>query len=229
MTARRTIPHQAPPAPGKLERGATTTGRPARVRSRTSLAVAPGGAAAAPTGIDGARHALVVDDAATLRLYHGEILRRAGFVVDEAANGFEALERALTSRYDLMFVDVNMPQMDGLTLIRRLRADPLAVDCPIVTISTDCGAADAEESLRAGSNLYLVKPVSTDRLLAIARAVPHPAVADPVPADPVPADPVPADPVPADRVSADPVVADPAVAVPAAVLSTSIPTKVGRS
>lgn len=115
--------------------------------------------------------ALVVDDAATVRLYHGEILRKAGFLVDEAANGYEALEHALATDFDLMLVDVNMPHMDGFTLVRALRADEVHVICPIVTISTESRTVDAEEALRAGANLYLVKPVSTDRLRVIARAV----------------------------------------------------------
>lgn len=120
---------------------------------------------------DPSPRALVVDDAATVRLYHGEILRRSGFQVHEAANGYEALEHALAAPYDLILVDVNMPHMDGLTLVGQLRADKMGVICPIVTISSESGAIDAEDALRAGANLYLVKPVSTDRLSVIARAV----------------------------------------------------------
>lgn len=123
------------------------------------------------TSDDQSPRALVVDDAATVRLYHGEILRRAGFRVHEAANGYEALEHALATPYDLILVDVNMPHMDGLTLVGQLRADRVNVICPIVTISSESRAIDAEGALRAGANLYLVKPVSTDRLRVIARAV----------------------------------------------------------
>lgn len=115
--------------------------------------------------------ALVVDDAPTVRLYHGEILRRAGFRVDEAVDGYEALERTLFATYDLILVDVNMPRMDGITLVRRLRAAPTGVGCPIVTISTENGDVDTDAALRAGANLYLVKPVSTERLQLIASAV----------------------------------------------------------
>lgn len=118
-----------------------------------------------------APRALVVDDAATVRLYHREVLRRAGFLVDEAANGYEALEHAVTTDFDLMLVDVNMPHMDGFTLVRALRADGVHVVCPIVTISTESRNADAEEALRAGANLYLLKPVNSERLAVIAGAV----------------------------------------------------------
>ncbi|NHC46765.1 response regulator [Motilibacter aurantiacus] len=114
------------------------------------------------------RRALVVDDAPTVRLYHGEILRSAGFSVDEAGNGLEALELALSARYDLLVVDVNMPQMDGYELVRRLRAEEPGLDCPIVTISTEADDSDAETAYRAGANLYLVKPVAPGLLEQVA-------------------------------------------------------------
>ncbi|NHC15283.1 response regulator [Motilibacter deserti] len=112
--------------------------------------------------------ALVVDDAPTVRLYHGEILRSAGFDVDEAGNGFEALELALATAYDLLVVDVNMPQMDGYELLTRLRSDEVALTCPVVTISTEADEPDADNAYRAGANLYLVKPVAPDLLEHVA-------------------------------------------------------------
>ena len=110
------------------------------------------------------RRALVVDDAPTVRMYHGGILRQAGFDVDEAVNGFEALEMLLAGSYALLLVDVNMPQMDGYTLVQRLRSAPVSCAAPVVTISTESGDADAEAAYRAGANLYLVKPVAPDAL-----------------------------------------------------------------
>ena len=111
---------------------------------------------------------LVVDDAPTVRLYHGAILRSLGFAVEEAGNGFEALEMVLTRAYDLLLVDVNMPQMDGYALVRRLRAPDVGVTAPVVTISTEAENADAAEALAAGANLYLVKPVSPEVLTRVA-------------------------------------------------------------
>lgn len=109
--------------------------------------------------------ALVVDDAPTVRMYHGEILRSAGFVVDEAGNGFEALELVLTTDYDLLVVDVNMPQMDGYALVQRLRADAVAVATPVITISTEAEDTDADAAYRAGANFYLIKPVTPELLI----------------------------------------------------------------
>jgi two-component system chemotaxis response regulator CheY len=126
-------------------------------------------------------HALVVDDAPTVRLYHGEILRRCGFAVDEAVNGYQALELALSTRYDLVLVDVNMPQMDGNTLVRRLREPPVEAACPIVTIATESGGArrseDASAAYGSGSNLFLVKPVAPEHLEEVVRVLTGAAVA----------------------------------------------------
>ncbi len=103
---------------------------------------------------------LVVDDGMTTRLYYRSVFEAAGFVVEEAANGLEGLERALVEPFDLLVVDVNMPKMDGYTLIERLRGDSAGQAVPIVTISTEAGAGDAERALEAGANLYLVKPAA---------------------------------------------------------------------
>ena len=125
-----------------------------------------------PTPGDGAEPsrglALVVDDAPTVRMYHGGVLRAAGFTVEEAANGFEALEMLLARRYDLVVTDVNMPQMDGLTLVRRLRAEALGRSVPVITISTESQESDADAGYAAGANLYLVKPVAPDLLTRVA-------------------------------------------------------------
>lgn len=112
---------------------------------------------------------LVVDDAATVRLYHRTILEAADFRVDEAANGYEALERALQAAYDLCLVDVNMPRMDGYALVRALRARPETRAVPVIMISTEAEAQDAVAGYRAGANLYLVKPVRPEDLTLNAR------------------------------------------------------------
>ena len=72
---------------------------------------------------------LIVDDASLVRRYYRDALERAGFEVDEALNGVEALEKLLAEPADLLIVDVNMPQMDGFTFLRSLRrqAPPIAV------------------------------------------------------------------------------------------------------
>jgi two-component system chemotaxis response regulator CheY len=109
---------------------------------------------------------LIVDDANIVRRFHRDALERAGFEVDEALNGVEGLEKALGEPYDLALVDVNMPQMDGLTFVRTLRrqASPVA-SLPCVVISTEAGDHDKAAARAAGANFYLVKPVKQDLLV----------------------------------------------------------------
>jgi two-component system, chemotaxis family, chemotaxis protein CheY len=112
------------------------------------------------------KRVLVVDDANLVRLYYRDALERAGYQVDEALNGLEALEKLYDAPADLLIVDVNMPQMDGFTFLRilRRRAAPVA-GIPALVISTEAERQDFEAARLAGANYYLVKPVSREALL----------------------------------------------------------------
>jgi two-component system chemotaxis response regulator CheY len=105
---------------------------------------------------------LVVDDAATVRMFHRKVLADAGWTVEEAANGIEALEKLLNrpdrAPYDLYVVDVNMPKMDGYRFVQELRRLPATVQAPVVMVSTEARPQDADAARRAGANAYLVKP-----------------------------------------------------------------------
>jgi two-component system chemotaxis response regulator CheY len=115
------------------------------------------------------RRVLVVDDAATVRLYHSQLLTAAGFEVAEAVNGLEALEAALRTDFGLFVVDVNMPTMDGYTCVAALRGETVATAAPIIMISTESQGRDADLAYAAGANLYLVKPVDSARLVRMAK------------------------------------------------------------
>ena len=115
------------------------------------------------------RKVLVVDDAATVRMYHSKLLGDAGFHVEEAANGLEAIETALIRAFDLFVVDVNMPKMNGYTCVETLRSDTVGTPAPVLMISTEDGPGDADRAYAAGANLYLVKPVAADRLVRVSR------------------------------------------------------------
>ena len=110
---------------------------------------------------------LIVDDAGLVRLYYRDALQHAGYGVDEALNGLEALEKLLISPVDLIIVDINMPTMDGITFLRTLRrqALPLAATPALVT-STEASTRDQALARAAGANFYLVKPVPPDTLIA---------------------------------------------------------------
>lgn len=109
---------------------------------------------------------LVIDDAGLVRLYYRSILEKAGYHVNEALNGLEALERLATQPVDLLIVDVNMPQMDGFTFLRTLRRQsPPSGGIPALVTSTEAQHQDFAAARAAGANYYLVKPVDEGTLL----------------------------------------------------------------
>ena len=118
----------------------------------------------------GLKTILVVDDAALVRVYYRSLLEGAGFRVEEALNGLEALESLLSRTVDLLLVDINMPQMDGLTFLRTLREreGPIAA-IPALVTSTESAETDFAAARAAGANFYLVKPVESEQLVEFAR------------------------------------------------------------
>lgn len=112
---------------------------------------------------------LVIDDASLVRLYYRSILQEAGFVVEEALNGLEALERLLVTPADMLIVDINMPQMDGFTFLSTLRRkEPPLCAIPALITSTEAGEQDFEAARAAGANFYLVKPIARETLVEFA-------------------------------------------------------------
>jgi len=113
---------------------------------------------------------LIVDDASIVRLYYRSILEAAGFRVEEALNGLEALEKLTTLSADLLIVDVNMPQMDGFSFLKvlRQRDRPFAA-LPALITSTESREADFAAARAAGANYYLVKPTDRETLVEFAR------------------------------------------------------------
>ena len=115
---------------------------------------------------DTGKRVLVVDDAGLVRRYYRASLEPAGFEVAEALNGLEALERLLDSRFDLVIVDVNMPQMDGVTFLQTLRSKSLPLSSiPALVISTESAPQRVVAARAAGANLYVVKPLRPETLV----------------------------------------------------------------
>ncbi len=114
------------------------------------------------------KNILVIDDAATVRMYHCNILIGAGYHAEEAINGIEALEKALTNRFDLYIVDINMPKMDGYEFLKELRSQDIE-QAPAIMVSTESASNDQVLAYNAGANLYLVKPVKPKELLSYTR------------------------------------------------------------
>jgi two-component system chemotaxis response regulator CheY len=115
---------------------------------------------------DPRKRVLVIEDASLVRLYYRSALENAGFFVGEALNGIEALEHLLTAPYDLLVVDVNMPQMDGVTFLKTLRGKNLPMaSIPALVVSSEADPVRVAAARAAGANLYLVKPLTQETLV----------------------------------------------------------------
>ena len=109
---------------------------------------------------------LTVDDSVAMRQMVEVTLTSAGYDVKQAVNGQEALELAGSQTFDLVITDVNMPEMDGLTLVRHLRNLPNYKHTPLLVLTTEHAPERKVEGREAGATGWLVKPFNPERLLA---------------------------------------------------------------
>jgi two-component system chemotaxis response regulator CheY len=98
-------------------------------------------------------------------------LKGAGYDVEQATDGVEALELAKSGQFDLVLSDVNMPNMDGLTLTRELRSLPEYKFTPILVLTTEAGGDKKQEGKSAGATGWIVKPFNPDQLLNTVKRV----------------------------------------------------------
>ncbi len=108
---------------------------------------------------------LLVEDAPFLRYAFGRLLRMYGFDVQEATDGREALDCLAAFRPHLVLTDLMMPVMDGVELIRRLRADPTTAHLPIVAITADATEQAERQAREAGAIDVITKPIDLPALL----------------------------------------------------------------
>jgi two-component system chemotaxis response regulator CheY len=108
---------------------------------------------------------LIIDDSPIVRNLHSVMLKSAGFFTVDAENGFDALEKAMNSDFDLMVVDINMPKMDGYEFCKEIRGTEKYKDVPLLIVSTESEAVDKMKGFKAGANLYLIKPVKPEVLV----------------------------------------------------------------
>jgi two-component system chemotaxis response regulator CheY len=113
---------------------------------------------------------LTVDDSASVRQMVKFTLADAGYTVIEAVDGKDALAK-LTRPVNLVITDLNMPNLDGIGLIRRLRANPACKGIPIIMLTTESQDARKQEGKAAGATGWIVKPFATQQLLAVVKRV----------------------------------------------------------
>jgi two-component system chemotaxis response regulator CheY len=114
---------------------------------------------------------LAVDDSPSMRDMVSIALANAGFEVTAAADGVAALELARKSSFDLVLSDVNMPDMNGIALIRALRAEPAYRFTPILMLTTESSPERKNEGKEAGATGWIVKPFDPEQLVATMKRV----------------------------------------------------------
>ncbi len=114
---------------------------------------------------------LAVDDSPSMRKMVAFTLTGAGYQVLEAVDGQDALEQAQKQQVDLVLTDQNMPRLDGLGLIRKLRALPNYKDTPILMLTTESSDLMKQAGKTAGATGWLVKPFDPARLLEVIQKV----------------------------------------------------------
>ncbi|MGO9992153.1 MAG: response regulator [Steroidobacteraceae bacterium] len=109
---------------------------------------------------------LAVDDSASMRQMVSFTLKHAGYEVIEAADGVDALEYARNNSVNLVLTDVNMPRMDGISLVRELRQLIAYKFTPMLMLTTEAEPAKKMQGKQAGATGWLVKPFNPEKLLA---------------------------------------------------------------
>lgn len=116
-------------------------------------------------------HVLAIDDDAGIRRLVQLNLQRAGYRVSTAVDGVDALDRIQEDRPDVLVLDITMPRLDGIELLRRLKANPDTSGIRVVMLTAKSQDADIQEGERSGADIYIPKPFSPRQLLdAVAEA-----------------------------------------------------------
>lgn len=121
--------------------------------------------------LEGAGKVLVVEDEETIRKVLGVILRTEGFTIEEASDGLEALQKISDNVYDIIILDVMMPELDGFGVLKKLRSQEDTVNLPVIIVSAKSGDRDILEGLKEGANYYISKPFEPRELIYILKLI----------------------------------------------------------
>jgi len=110
---------------------------------------------------------LVVEDSPMMRqLLVFALSRVKNLRVTEADDGVDGLRKLAAGRFDIILTDINMPIMDGLKLVKRVRSDPVHKDTPVIIITTEGAAEDRKRAIELGANAYITKPIQAPQVIA---------------------------------------------------------------
>lgn len=115
---------------------------------------------------------LIVEDSATMRQLLVFALKRLKDIeIVEAQDGMDGLRKLTEDHFDLVFVDINMPVLDGMKLISLMRGEPNLTSISICVITTEGAEEDRERAIMLGANEYLTKPIQATKVLAVAKSL----------------------------------------------------------
>lgn len=115
------------------------------------------------------KNILIVDDSASMRQLVQFALRDAGYEVTQAVHGKDALGKLDGSRFDMVITDLNMPEMDGITLIKQMRTRAGCRFTPVVMLTTESKDSKKNEGIQAGASGWMVKPFTPEQLKDVVR------------------------------------------------------------
>jgi two-component system, chemotaxis family, chemotaxis protein CheY len=108
---------------------------------------------------------LIVDDSPTIRKLIGYALKKRDYLTEEAEDGMDAMEKLSATEIDLVIVDLNMPNMDGISFVKNLRSSYYNLDLPVIMLTTTSDGDLKKEAYGAGVNLFLNKPIQPEVLI----------------------------------------------------------------
>ena len=112
---------------------------------------------------------MVIDDSNTIRRSAKLFLASAGYEIIEVVDGFDALSKIMEETPDLIFIDVLMPNLDGLQTCQIIKRNPMFKDLPIIILSSKDGEFDKAKGLMMGANDYLIKPFTKDSIIKVVK------------------------------------------------------------
>ncbi len=114
---------------------------------------------------------MTADDSASIRMMVVFTLKNLGYEILEAVNGKDALTKMSSKKVDMLITDLNMPEMDGISLIKKVRQDPTYRFLPIVILTTESQEAKKQEGRSAGATGWIVKPFKPEQLISAVKKV----------------------------------------------------------
>lgn len=112
---------------------------------------------------------LIVDDSASMRQLVSFALKDAGYEVIEASNGKDAISKLGSAKVEMVITDLNMPEMDGISFIKRMRSTPGCKFTPVLMLTTESQESKKQEGKQAGASGWLVKPFTPEQLVETVR------------------------------------------------------------